>query len=305
MRSCLIGLLVAGSSAFASLTGVSYQSEKDRFTLFFSEKDHPLVSPILCAGPWRMVIEVPTPPDSSLPPIRSYDEGMVSEVRITPTSNNTNTRITVILAVPAGYGRRKLRFRDGSTGITFELDRDTAQGRIPLLAEPQSDSRVLAFIKPGAKAKMGRTEGAYRAAEVGGKKGWLPKKTSPPVSDLRKRIVESARRKLGKPYIWGGTGPKGYDCSGLMYACYMENGQEIPRGSGQQYRRGKRVQRKDLLPGDLVFFHTTNSGPSHVGMFIGDGRFIQSETSKAGVRYSELDEGYWNKHYLGATRWLP
>jgi hypothetical protein len=304
-RFVLIIAIVFAGSAAATLTEVSYQPEKDRFTLIFSEDMPPTVSPMLFASPWRLVLDVASPPDSKLATDQSYDEGAVSRVKVAPTSSGNGSRITVYLGRPASFARKRLKFRGGGSGVTFYLDNSKAMGRIPLLAEPSADARVLAFIKPGTKMKMGRTKGDYRQAEKGKLKGWLPRKTAPPVSELRSRIIASAKRRLGKPYIWGGTGPRGYDCSGLVYACYTENGQEIPRGAGQQYRRGKRVSRKELLPGDLVFFHTTNPGPSHVGIYAGEGKFIQSETSKAGVRYSELDTGYWKKHYLGATRWLP
>jgi len=291
--------------ALAALTEVSYQPEKDRFTLIFSEDAPPGVTPLLFASPWRLVLDVSSPPDSKLAMEKSYDDGAVSKVKVASTSSGNGSRITVYLGRPASFTRKKLKFKGGGSGVTFYLDSSKAMGRAPLLAEASPDARVLAFIKPGSKMKMGKTKGDYRYAEAGKLKGWLPRKTSPKVSDLRSRIIASVKKRLGKPYIWGGTGPKGYDCSGLVYACYTENGQEIPRGAGQQYRRGKHVNRKELLPGDLVFFHTTNPGPSHVGIYAGEGKFIQSETSKAGVRYSELDTGYWKKHYLGATCWLP
>ncbi len=300
-----IMVVALAGSALANLSEVSYQPEKDRFTLIFSEDAPPEVTPLLFASPWRLVLDVSSAPDSKLATEKSYDDGAVSKVKVASTSSGSGSRITVTLGRPASFTRKKLKFKGGGSGVTFYLDSSKASGRTPLLAEASPDARVLAFIKPGTKMKMGKTKGDYRYAESGKLKGWLPRKEAKPVSDLRTRIIASAKKRLGKPYIWGGTGPRGYDCSGLVYACYTENGQEIPRGSGQQYRRGKRVSRKDLLPGDLVFFHTTNPGPSHVGIYAGEGKFIQSETSKAGVRYSELDTGYWKKHYLGATRWLP
>jgi cell wall-associated NlpC family hydrolase len=288
--------------ATANLTEVSYQPDKDRFTLIFSEDAPPEVTPLLFASPWRLVLDVSSAPDSKLAVEKPYDEGAVSSVKVASTSSGNGSRITVSLGRPASFTRKKLKFKGGGSGVTFYLDSSKATGRTPLLAEASPDARVLAFIKPGTKMKMGMVKGDYRYAEAGKLKGWLPRKESKPVSNLRSRIITSAKKRLGKPYIWGGTGPRGYDCSGLVYACYTENGQEIPRGSGQQYHRGKRVKRKDLLPGDLVFFHTTRKGISHVGIWVGDNKFIHASCGR-GVVVQKM-AGYYAKRLVGARR-LP
>ncbi|MGY1836171.1 C40 family peptidase [Blastococcus sp. SYSU DS0510] len=87
--------------------------------------------------------------------------------------------------------------------------------------------------------------------------------------------VDTALAQQGKPYIWGGTGPGGYDCSGLTWSAYQAAGIEIPRTSRAQSTAGYYVDRASLQPGDLIFFYDP---VGHVGMYIGDGLMVHSST---------------------------
>ncbi|MGY2082385.1 C40 family peptidase [Blastococcus sp. SYSU DS0539] len=87
--------------------------------------------------------------------------------------------------------------------------------------------------------------------------------------------VETALAQQGKPYVWGGTGPGGYDCSGLTWSAYQAAGVEIPRTSRVQATAGVHVDRANLQPGDLIFFYDP---VGHVGMYIGDGLMVHSST---------------------------
>ena len=115
------------------------------------------------------------------------------------------------------------------------------------------------------------------------------------------RIVETSKQYIGCPYLWGGTTPKGFDCSGFMQYIFKANGVSIPRTSGEQYYFGTKVSKSNLQPGDLVFFNTSGKGVSHVGMYIGNGQFIHSGT-KNGVIIANLFSNYWMNLYLGARR---
>jgi hypothetical protein len=121
------------------------------------------------------------------------------------------------------------------------------------------------------------------------------------IRDQRHNIVETARGFLGIVYVWGGTTPKGFDCSGLSYFVYKLNGIELPRVSWLQFgaNAGKPIGKTHLEHGDLVFFTTYKKGPSHVGIYIGDNQFIHASPSK-GVTISDLDEPYFRSRYLGA-----
>jgi cell wall-associated NlpC family hydrolase len=118
------------------------------------------------------------------------------------------------------------------------------------------------------------------------------------------RVVESY---LGVPYKWGGTTRAGMDCSALTRAVYREAyGVELPRTSKQMYRLGKDAPRAGLRAGDLVFFRIDTSGPgvSHVGIYVGDGRFAHASSSRGGV-IDPLASPYFDKRYAGARRVLP
>jgi cell wall-associated NlpC family hydrolase len=118
-----------------------------------------------------------------------------------------------------------------------------------------------------------------------------------------KRLVEQAMTYLGTPYRRGGTSRRGLDCSGLVGAVYGEQGLEMPRTAAEQFGEGMAVGESDLRPGDLVFFRDTyKRGISHVGIYIGDGRFIHAAGRRRGVVVSELSRPYYHSRYAGARR---
>lgn len=113
-------------------------------------------------------------------------------------------------------------------------------------------------------------------------------------------IASYAKEFLGTPYVWGGSSPGGFDCSGFAYYVYSYFGIEIPRMADEQYYYGARVSQ--LIPGDLVFFTTYMSGPSHTGIYIGDNCFIHSSSSEGKVMITSLSQSYYSERYLGASR---
>ena len=118
-------------------------------------------------------------------------------------------------------------------------------------------------------------------------------------------VVDSAYAKMGSPYVWGATGGKGYDCSGLVYSIYVkEMGLSLPRTSSAQSQVGKQVSKDQLQPGDLVFFNTSGKGVSHVGIYIGNDVFIHASSGSAKVRTNKLSEKYYSSRFVNATRVL-
>ena len=122
-------------------------------------------------------------------------------------------------------------------------------------------------------------------------------------STLASKIIKTAKKYIGVPYKWGGTTPKGFDCSGYVQYVFNKHGIELPRTSREQYYTGYKVSKSNLQPGDLVFFNTSGKGVSHVGIYIGDGDFIHSASSK-GIVIADLFGNYWSSYYLGARRVL-
>lgn len=131
------------------------------------------------------------------------------------------------------------------------------------------------------------------------------KKASSVNPSIAAKVINSAENKLGSTYVYGDTGKDGYDCSGLVYSIYNnELGISIPRSSVSQSTFGKQVSKSDLQEGDLVFFNTVGNGVSHVGIYVGDGKFIHASSGQGKVMTSSLDEGYYQERYVNATRVL-
>ena len=120
-----------------------------------------------------------------------------------------------------------------------------------------------------------------------------------------RRLLEVADRYLGIPYKWGGTTRRGMDCSAMARAIVREAyGIELPRTSKQMFVVGSPIgSRKDLRPGDLLFFRIAASGPgiSHVGVYVGDDRFIHASLSRGGV-IDSLNQPYFGSRYAGGRR---
>jgi len=115
-------------------------------------------------------------------------------------------------------------------------------------------------------------------------------------------VTGSALALRGTPYRNGGTDPSGFDCSGFVWYVFAQHGVAMPRTVGEQYHAGRRVDAGALEPGDLVFFATTSSGASHVGIALGGDEFVHAPSSSGEVRVERLSASYWASRYLGARR---
>lgn len=130
----------------------------------------------------------------------------------------------------------------------------------------------------------------------------LPAARSP--LDARTTVVSVAHDMLGVPYRPGGSTPRGFDCSGLVSYSHGHAGIPVPRTAREQYARAKPVGRRDLLPGDLVFFNTEGRWVSHVGIYVGDGRFVHAPSSGKQVALESLDNPYWRRRIIGAGHYF-
>jgi cell wall-associated NlpC family hydrolase len=125
-----------------------------------------------------------------------------------------------------------------------------------------------------------------------------------PASGRVQSVLSRAFALLGTPYRWGGTSPDGgFDCSGLVgYVFRNALGVELPRVSRDMAQTGAAVERSQLNAGDLVFFSTHSRGVDHVGIYIGDGKFLHAPRTGRDVTVSNLDTGYWNGKFIQARR---
>ncbi|WP_042271339.1 C40 family peptidase [[Clostridium] dakarense] len=119
------------------------------------------------------------------------------------------------------------------------------------------------------------------------------------------KIIDVAKKQLGKPYKWGAGGPSAFDCSGLTSYAY-KNGANVnlPRSSREQARVGKSVSKNQLKAGDLLFFSSSGNGINHVGLYIGDSKMIHSPRPGENVKIDKINSGYYSRTYVSAKRIL-
>jgi len=133
----------------------------------------------------------------------------------------------------------------------------------------------------------------------------IKKKKADPYNFDKENIVENAKQHLGERYVWGGTKPNAFDCSGYTKYLYEEEGIEIPRTAYQQSQVGEYVPKDELEKGDLLFFLTDKKRHipvTHVGLYIGDDKFIHAASKKDGIIISSLSKSRYNKIFVKAKR---
>jgi murein DD-endopeptidase len=115
------------------------------------------------------------------------------------------------------------------------------------------------------------------------------------------RVVAVAQQMVGKPYRYGGNTPRGFDCSGLVQYSYSQAGHAVPRSTTEQYSRARTIPYAQRAPGDLLFFRIDGK-PSHVGIYLGNGRFVHAPSSGKQVEYASLANDYWSQRLVKVGR---
>ncbi len=136
---------------------------------------------------------------------------------------------------------------------------------------------------------------------------WLGGCATPPTGTgdqaaARQRILDAAERLIGTPYLLGGESPGGMDCSGLVQYAYGRAGVRVPRTTAAQLRAGR--PQRQVLPGDLLFFHAGDGSVSHVGIYAGKGRMIHASSGTGRVIKTDLNQRYWQQHLIGGATFL-
>ena len=164
-------------------------------------------------------------------------------------------------------------------------------------AERARQARLAAQARAAAKKQQSAPAPAPAPAPSSSSGGASGSSAPPPAT--HSSVVSIALQYLGVPYVWGGASPSGFDCSGLTMYAYAKVGVYLPHNAAMQYGMGTPVSRSQLAPGDLVFF----SGLSHVGMYIGGGRFVHAPHTGDVVKISSLSEYWYAATYVGARRY--
>ncbi len=178
---------------------------------------------------------------------------------------------------------------------------------------PNVDAEIIAQLNAGMEVKaLGRDE-KWSLVEYSGARGWIYSEylvasenfNTAAGREIGRRLAARGLDLRGIRYRWGGSSPSGFDCSGFVYFLLREQLglMNLPRRASEQYyQMGTPVDKEDLSVGDLVFFTTYKAGPSHVGVYIGDGSFVHASSAGGKVRVNSLSDGYYKKRFVGARR---
>ncbi|MDO4905855.1 MAG: C40 family peptidase [Lautropia sp.] len=169
---------------------------------------------------------------------------------------------------------------------------------LPTIAAPErATAPITDRDAVAARRRLLLSAAALLLAGCASRQAALPRKAAD-------KVTMQAMAQVGRPYRWGGSAPgEGFDCSGLVQYVYREAlGIELPRTSREMSTHGTSVKRDALAPGDLVFFQTSRRPNSHVGIYIGDGRFVHAPSSGSLVRVESMDKRYWTRRFNGGRR---
>lgn len=123
-------------------------------------------------------------------------------------------------------------------------------------------------------------------------------------SAAAEKAADTALTMIGKPYRYRGEGPSGFDCSGLVRYSYLVAGVDVPHGTKSLLSVTRPVSRSSARKGDLIFFLQSGKRYSHVGIYVGNDRFVHSPSTGKTVRTDSLADPYWKKHFLDARRFI-
>ncbi len=191
-------------------------------------------------------------------------------------------------------------------------------------SQPNTSSSVIASLKNGQKVSVIGVSGGWYKVTVNGKTGYISPDyltinggaasnqssavgsvvdTTSSTQGIRQDILDFAAQFLGTPYVYSGSTPSGFDCSGFTSYVYKNMGISIARTSSDQRATTTNISMDELLPGDLVFFGSNNV-VSHVGIYVGDGNFIHSPHTGSVVKYDTLASGNYNRRFICGGRVL-
>ncbi|MGZ4549188.1 MAG: C40 family peptidase [Blastococcus sp.] len=228
-----------------------------------------------------------------------------SRVAAFPTSDSTSelveqmTTLDMIASHTEDVIAKVAAAQDVARAAQAAADKLAAKARAGL-AELKAQQAAVQKKVAAYRAEFDRLTAVEQAAVATALAG--PRLSAPSISDLPLApgsaaaiAVKTALAQVGKPYVWGATGPDGFDCSGLTSYAWAAAGVALPHSSRAQSQLGRPVSRSELLPGDLVYFYTP---VSHVGLYIGNGMMVHARTFGQGVAVTSVDQA----GYRGARR---
>ena len=229
----------------------------------------------------------------------------------------------LIVEADTGSGWYKVNY-DGESGymsadyLSFSETMDlTAQGWVDgsdvrMRAAAGTDSEIVRVTTYGESVEILGVDGEWYKVSAGGKTGYIrgdyvsftepDPSQAPAAGSIGEQIVAFAEQFLGTPYVWAGSSPSGFDCSGFVSYVFKNFGYTVNRTAASMYTNGVAVDKSELQIGDAVFFASSSESIGHVGIYIGDGEFIHCSSGCGYVTISGLEESYYSRMYVGARR---
>jgi N-acetylmuramoyl-L-alanine amidase len=274
-----------------------------------------------------------TPATSVITKKVSVDANSNLNLRKGPSTNTAvvgklkNNTIVTVLSETNGWAHIRANGKEGYVSSQYLVNNATVtppavnknmqvsvSTRLNVRTSPSTSAAIVTKLSNGAIVNVKSTSNGWSHITVNGKEGYVSSQYLREVSTggntnnggstvtpSATSIINFAKQQLGKPYVFGASGPSKFDCSGFIHYVFKNNGYNISRTSVAGY--WSQVQRLNSpQPGDLIFFQNTyKAGPSHMGIVIGDGKFIHASSSK-GVMISDINSSYYKKHFLGYGR---
>ena len=239
----------------------------------------------------------------------------VSVAKIQAANGLDGTRLSVgtKLVLPGGKAHSKRRKVRSGKGRRVTTVRESASADDPppgaqlSLVDPQGSTPPAEARKLPTEAELAELARAPKPPDTSTSSvAEAPSAPEPAKADasIKERLLRVARGMLAVPYRFGGTTLWGLDCSGFVQKAFAFLDLDLPRSAREQFREGAKVAKADLSPGDLVFFRTYAKYPSHVGIYLGDNRFVHASSRDRKVTVESLDTPYYMKRYIGAKRLL-
>ena len=238
------------------------------------------------------------------------------------TQLSHGTTVEVLTSVENGWYQISVNGTKGYVSGDYLVVNETEAASLPVEAEPvyvQVTTSVLT-VRSGPGTSYDKV-GSVRSGQIlkaTAENGWYKIDSGYISAEYVKEVDASAASQSGKgqeianyalqfvgyPYVYGGSSPKGFDCSGLTYYVYAQFGYSINRTASNQLSNGYAVEKSQLQPGDLVMFRQNGSTKpaSHVGIYIGNGQYVHASTPGVGVIISDLNDPYISSGYVGARR---
>lgn len=188
---------------------------------------------------------------------------------------------------------------DGEAVEKFETEATSANVESRKLKNGKSYSIIVgAILRDGSECYSLPVDFKYKSTSLAG----ADKNVYVAETEMGQKLIDTAAEYLGVPYVWGGTSPSGFDCSGFVQYVCKQNGISIKRVADDQlHSSGTYVSKKDLQAGDLVFFGSGDYA-THVGMYVGDGMMIHAPSTGKSIMYTSIESDYYSSRYIGAKR---